>query len=139
MRPVIVLGQRDAGDDAAGPLVGDALRAQGFEVLEPADVAELAEALARACEAIVVDAAIGPGRPGTVFRLDGAAQVLPAAGPSYHGFGLAEAIAFAEALGATPDLTVFAVVGADFSYGAPLSAPVAEALPALVEEIRRCA
>lgn len=138
MRPVIALGNRHAGDDAAGPLVGDVLRDAGCPVVETSDVAAIADAIAAADGAIVVDAASGPGTAGTVHRIDGSA-VGPERRASSHGFGLREAIALARAQGAVPLVTVFAIVGGDFRVGAPVTPAVARAVRDIAEEIRRCA
>ena len=127
MTPVIALGNRDAGDDAAGPLVADALRAAGRDVFEPRDVLELAELLAAGGPVIVVDAAAAEGFAG------------PRRARSSHGLGLEEAVGLAAALGAHPALKVYAIVGHDFRPGSPLSASVSAAVERVTREILRCA
>ncbi len=136
---VVALGSRGAGDDAAGLLVGDRLRRFGYDVVEPADVAQLVEALREVKAATVVDAALGPGGPGTVHRMASAAPVLRGPAHSSHGLGLAEAVALARALGAEPALTIYAIVGRDFGLGAAVSAEVELAVRLVAEEIRGCA
>jgi hydrogenase maturation protease len=88
--------------------------------------------------AVVVDAAHAhPGTPGRVHRLELDAQRLD--GPrttSSHGLGLGEAVELARVLGLLPDhLIVYAVEGADGSFGTGLSPAVAAAVDPLVTAV----
>jgi hydrogenase maturation protease len=88
--------------------------------------------------AVVVDAAHAhPGTPGRVHRLELDAQRLD--GPrttSSHGLGLGEAVELARVLGLLPDhLVVYAVEGADGSFGTGLSPAVAAAVDPLVTAV----
>lgn len=80
---------------------------------------------------VCVDAAAPAERPARIFRLDlsldPAGADLPASlvCASSHALGLAEAVALARTLGCAPArIIVFAVEGACFDCGAPISASV---------------
>ena len=133
-RLVIGIGNDDRGDDAVGRRVARGLRdrVQGdVEVLEQdGEATRLLELLAAADAAYLVDAAVSGAPPGTVTRLEPAGAALPRSlfAVSSHGLGLAEAIELARALGSLPRrLVVYAIEGADFSPGKPLSPAVAAA------------
>ncbi|MCX4904019.1 hydrogenase maturation protease [Streptomyces sp. NBC_00878] len=88
--------------------------------------------------AVVVDAAHAhPGTPGRVHRLELDGGHL--AGPpstSSHGLGLGEAVELARVLGLMPDrLVVYAVEGADGSFGTGLSPAVADAVDPLADAV----
>ena len=134
-RLVIGIGNDDRGDDAAGLAVARGLRGRvpaGVEVLEQdGEATRLLELLAAADAAYLVDAAVSGAPPGTIRRLDPAGAPLPRSlfAVSSHGLGLSEAIELARALGSLPpDLVVYAIEGADFSPGGPLSPAVAAAV-----------
>jgi len=138
---VIGVGNTMRADDAAGVLVARRLRSRpGVEIREQSgEATALLEALRGRAAALVVDAAAGT-EPGRVHRLDAAAQPLPQGlfGCSTHGFGVAEGIELARALGALPPVcVVYAVEGERFETGAPMSEAVAGALPVLAESIAR--
>ncbi len=142
-RLLLGIGNPDRGDDGAGPAV--ARRLQG---LLPADVevavhgGEMAGVLAQlegaAC-AFLVDACLSGAPPGSIRRLDaGAAPLAPGAlGLSTHGFGLGEAIELARILGQLPPVcVVYAIEGACFEAGAPLSPAVAAAVAEAAKRLR---
>ena len=88
---------------------------------------------------VVVDAAASGERPGLVRRFEVSDRPLPAVQlrSSTHHFGVMEAIELARALDRLPErLEVYAIEGADFSAGAPLSPAVAEAVRNLAERLR---
>ncbi|MFK0156128.1 hydrogenase maturation protease [Streptomyces sp. NPDC090493] len=88
--------------------------------------------------AVVVDAAHAhPGTPGRVHRLElDSGSVAPPSATSSHGLGLGEAVELARVLGLLPErLVVFAVEGADGSFGTGLSPAVAAAVPGLVAAV----
>jgi hydrogenase maturation protease len=134
-RIVIGIGNPDRGDDAAGRSVLRLLRP-----MLPDDVAleehdgEATSLLARfdcADAAFLIDACTSGGPVGAVYRFDAAATPLPAGafGLSTHGFGLAEAIELARALGQLPPrCIVYAIEGGCFEIGTPLSPPVGAAV-----------
>jgi len=141
--PMLVIGVGNAlrADDAAGLRVARGLRpGPGVDVCEQSgEATALLEALRGSAAAVIVDAALG-AQPGRVHRLDAAAGPLPQGlfGFSTHGFGVAEGIELARALGALPPVcVVYAVEGERFETGAPMSAAVTRALPRLAEGITR--
>lgn len=134
-RIVIGLGNPDRGDDAAGRAVVRALRgtlpAEVEIAEENGEATALLARLVGVAEAWLVDAAVSGADPGTLRRFDVAAVPLPAGmfGLSTHGFGLAEALELARALGTLPDrCIVYAIEGAAFAPGAPLTPAVADAV-----------
>lgn len=140
---VIGLGNPDRGDDAAGREVARRLRETGLlsaDILElDGEATALLARLEGASAAILVDASISGGPPGMVRRFDVAAGPLPsgAFGVSSHGFGLAEAIELARALGALPPrCIVYAIEGERFDIGAPMSACVWAAIGGLAQRVR---
>jgi hydrogenase maturation protease len=134
---VIGVGNPACGDDAAGRLVAQRLRDHcppGVRIIECDGAAtDLVDELRRARGAIIIDAASFGAPPGAVRRLDAAARCVPAGNtPSSHGLGLAEAIELARALGALPfPCLLYLVQGSVWDVGAPLSPPVAAAVPRL--------
>ncbi|MDX3966862.1 MAG: hydrogenase maturation protease [Bradyrhizobium sp.] len=134
-RIVLGIGNPDRGDDAAGRRVARLLRWRLPEDVEVAEHdGEATALLARfdgAAAAFLVDACTSGAPAGTVRRFDVSAVPLPEAafGLSTHGFGLAEAVELARALGQLPPrCVVYAIEGACFAGGAPLSPAVAAAV-----------
>ncbi|MGE0333992.1 MAG: hydrogenase maturation protease [Gammaproteobacteria bacterium] len=134
-RIVLGIGNPDRGDDAAGRQVARLLRWRLPEDVEVAEHdGEATALLARiegAAVAFLVDACASGAPAGTVHRFDVSAAPLPQAafGLSTHGFGLAEAVELARALGQLPPrCVVYAIEGASFAGGAPLSPSVAAAV-----------
>lgn len=133
------------GDDRVGWAVIDALRASGALARAHASATchdrpglRLVEALAGAEHAILVDAMRTGAPPGSIRRL--AAEHLTVASGllSAHGFGVAEALALARALGTLPRrLTVIGIEIAGLQPGADLSAPVRGAVAAAAAQIER--
>jgi hydrogenase maturation protease len=129
------VGNAWRGDDAAGLVVARRLGGLRHE----GDAVGLLDAWAGAGHAIVVDAAASGAPAGTIHRFDAAAP-LPAHAlrSSTHAFGVADAVELARSLGRLPArLDVYAIEGADFTLGAGLSPPVAQAVAALVLDLRR--
>ncbi|WP_324781047.1 hydrogenase maturation protease [Thiobacillus sedimenti] len=98
-----------AGDDQAGWLVVDALLEAGVGTGERVVVAKLDRPgaslvphLERCDWLILVDAMQGGGTPGEVRHFDEDDWPGYARGVSSHGFGVAEALALARALGSLP-------------------------------------
>lgn len=142
-RLVVCVGNRDRGDDGAGPLVADLLRAApiaGVDVLEMAgDCTALLQAWGDADHVIVVDAVLAGAAPGTIHVIDGRREPPPPSPPhSTHAFGLAQAIALAQAMDGLPaTLWILGVEGADFTPGAAVSPPVARAAVDVAARIRQ--
>lgn len=139
---VIGIGNPDRGDDAAGRAVARWLRG----VLPPeigvvehdGEATSLLAKLECAETVCLIDASASVAPAGTVRRFDVAAAPLPqgAFGMSTHGLGLAEAIELARALGQLPArCIVYAVEGASFGTGEPLSLPVAAAVPEVGRQV----
>lgn len=144
MRKVVIgVGNPFRGDDGVGPAVLDRLGAlAGTAELVPSDgePASLVEAWEGAELAIVVDAVrTGTWSAGTVHRLEVLPRgrlLTPARPASTHALGVADAIALGTALGRLPArLTVFAVEGATFALGAPMSPPVAAAVDRVADAV----
>lgn len=143
-RRVIVLcvGNPRRGDDGAGRAVARALHASfdGLEIVE--EEGEATRVLARlegADAAFIVDACLSGAPPGEIRRFDVGVTPLPqtALGASTHGFGLTEALELARALGALPPrCVVYAIEGASFDIGAPLSPQVAAAVDIVAARLR---
>lgn len=143
------LGQRHRGDDAVG------LEAVAAWARAHPDLAEhpqvrvlllespglaLLEPLAQAEAALLVDAVRSGAPPGTLHHLSPAALAAFGAGSaSAHGWGVAETLALAQALGRPLPvvLHILGVAVACLELGAPLSDPVAAALPRVGAAITR--
>lgn len=139
---VLCLGNPDRGDDAIGPAVakrlegrlppGAVLSARSGDMLALIDDWQGYDAL------ICVDAAAPSAGPGTVHRVDLGVEDLPrdVAVVSSHAFGLGEAVTLARTLGlAPPEIVVYAVEGATFEPGAPISPQAAGAIPLVAERV----
>jgi hydrogenase maturation protease len=145
---VACLGNPDRGDDGIGPKVAQALKgrlpAGAALVVRKGDMLALIEDWA-GCDAVVcVDAAATMGTPGRIHRVDLARETLPAetAPTSGHAFGLAEAVQLACTLERAPaTIIVYAVEGACFDAGAPMTVAVAaaadEVARRVIDEARR--
>ncbi len=139
---VVGLGSPDAGDDAVGSLVADAvarLGLPGVEVLTHEDPTDLTLLWQGRSWVVVVDAVRSGGALGTVVILDASAGAVPGGrSAGTHDFGLASAIALSRALGTLPgSLVVVGVEGIAFAPGDPVSPAVASAVPDAVAAVRR--
>jgi hydrogenase maturation protease len=88
---------------------------------------------------LCIDAAAPMAAPGRIHRIDTAREPLPTAPglSSSHGIGIAEALALARTIGKAPEiLIVFAVEGASFEVGAPLTPTVAGVVAEVAERVR---
>lgn len=142
---VIGLGNSDRGDDGAGREV--ARRLLATEAAKDARIVEAdGEATAilanldGASTAFLIDACVSGAPSGSVRRIDLAQESLPSVryGLSSHGFGLAEALALAQALDSLPKhCIVFAIEAECFDIGAPLSLAVTRGVTETVEALRR--
>lgn len=140
-RIVLGIGNCDRGDDAAGRKVARLLRRMvsgDVEVAEhDGEATALLARLDRVGAAYLIDACVSGAPAGTVHRFDVGASPLPQRmfGLSTHGFGLAEALELARALGQLPGhCIVYAIEGECFELGAPLSLPVSASV---VQVVRR--
>jgi hydrogenase maturation protease len=142
-RVILGIGNIARGDDAAGRLVVRRLKGSLPDNVEAAELDGEATALLARFEgaeaAFLIDACRSGAPPGTVRRLDVGMTPLPAGlfGLSTHGFGLAEAVELARALARLPPRCVlYAIEGASFETGAPLSPAVAAAVSDVVARLR---
>jgi hydrogenase maturation protease len=148
-RPACVLigiGNPHRGDDAAGRAVARLLRSSlkvgpGAPEIGPASLLRIVEhdgeatalvlEMQDAAQAFLIDACVSGAPPGTIHRFDVSSAAMPALaqGVSTHGFGAAAAVEISRALGLLPCRSiVYAIEGASFETGAPLSAPVSVAV-----------
>ena len=133
---VVGVGHRDRGDDGAGPALADgvaALAPPGVDTLvTEGDLVGLLDAWAGCTRVVVVDATASGAPTGTVRELDPAGPFRHATATSSHGFGLAETLALARALGRLPpEVRLLGIEGACYDVGAPLSEAVAAAAQSL--------
>jgi len=139
---VVAVGSPDAGDDAAGPMIADAVARLGLshvEVLLHEDPTDLPLLWRDRQRVVVVDAVRTGGVPGTVVRIEAASETeLPPSGSAgTHDFGLASAIGLSRALGTLPGrLSVVGVEGVSFAPGDPVSPAVVAAIPDAVGAVR---
>jgi hydrogenase maturation protease len=141
-RVVIGVGNLERGDDAAGRIALERLRGRlsaDIELIaECGDAAAVLAAMEGARVAYLIDACASGAPPGTVYRFEPATSPEPRAlrSCSTHGLGLAEALELARSLGTLPGCcVVYAIEGASFELGAPLSAPVRARIEALVPRL----
>lgn len=136
---VLGIGNDLLGDDAAGLLVAEALRADGFLVRTSVRSGlALLDEVVGARRVLLVDSQSTGGQPGTIseFSLE---PSLVVRGPSAHYVGYGEALAIGAAVGLEmpEEIRVLAIERSPEVYlGADLSGPVRAALPALVERAR---
>jgi hydrogenase maturation protease len=135
---VIGIGNPDRGDDAVGRIVARLLRDRDVQAVEHAgEATALLTALQGVDQAWLIDATQSGAPPGTIHRIDCAKDSIPPCNAiSSHGFGAAEAIELARALGTLPPhCIVYAIEAADFKVGAALSPAVTRAAHEVAERI----
>lgn len=142
---VIGLGNPDRGDDGAGVAVVRLLGGHvdpAVRLIEmPSNVSRLLDCWGAFEAVVLVDATSSGAPPGTVRRFDATAAPLPARAfrcGSTHGFGVADVIELARALGRLPRrLVVYGIEGERFRAENRLSAPVAAAVRDLAGSLAR--
>ncbi|WP_298109379.1 hydrogenase maturation protease [Bradyrhizobium sp.] len=139
---VLGIGNPGRADDGVGALIAgrlaDRLPADVTLVVRSGDIVTLVETWAEYGALICVDAANPMGQPGRVHRLEGPDDALAESSSltSSHGFCLADAIALARELRTLPEtLVIYAVEGACFDIGAPMTPQVAKAAADVAEQI----
>jgi hydrogenase maturation protease len=139
---VAALGNPDRGDDGVGAAVAERLAgrlpAHAALLTRRGDMLALIDDWAGFDALVCVDAAAPLGAPGRIHRLDLAAEKLPPelSFASSHALGLAEAIELAHILGLAPKtIIVYAIEGACFDGGAPLSPEVASAASDVADRV----
>jgi hydrogenase maturation protease len=143
-RPLIIgLGNLLAGDDAAGRVVAQKLAALGtinFDIAESSgEMSQLLALMDDRDQVLLIDACHSGAPIGTLFEFNTVATPLPSelSHQSTHGFGLAEAIELARALGKLPRrCTVYSIEGRCFDQGAELSPAVSQTIEDLFLEIK---
>ncbi len=141
-RLLIGVGNPERGDDGAGRVVAQQLRARkpcALEVRESSgEATALMEAWTGFDDVVLVDACRGAGAPGsihhfTVDQLERFRSVRARGNESTHGIGVPEAIGLAQALGRLPSgFVIYAIEGADFGDATGLSEAVDRAVRQLV-------
>lgn len=142
---VVGLGSPHRGDDAVGAVVSGVVAGLGLAdvtVVAQEDPTDLVLAWESHEQVVVVDASVSGAEPGTVQVIEvGAAPVAPRTWAALgvggtHAFGLGEAVELARVLGRLPGQVRLVLVEArDFAPGAPLSVPVADAVPRAVDAV----
>ena len=137
---IIGIGNLYRRDDGAGPAATDLLRMRAstpFDIaVSSAEPSDLMAAWEGANAVILIDAAAAGNAPGAITRtVIGEASLPPdSSSASTHAFGVAAAIALADALGERPDAMIaYTIEGVDFGFGEGLSEHVAAAMPQLVD------
>lgn len=131
---VVGMGNPDRGDDGVGALVvrsvAGRLPADVSLVVRSGDALALIEDWAGFDALVCVDAAAPVAMPGCIHRIDLASDQLvrETSFASSHAFGVAAAIELARALRLAPrEMVVYAIEGACFDRGAPITPEVASA------------
>jgi hydrogenase maturation protease len=139
---VVGVGNPDRGDDGIGPLVVRRLLGRvspDVAILERSgDALALIDDWEGRDAVILVDAAAPGGTPGSIHRIDLLRDALPPelSLSSTHGFGVAEAIGLADALDLLPaQVIAYAIEGANFDPGAPISPQVAAVTGEVAERV----
>jgi len=136
---IIGLGNPDRGDDSAGLLVARRLVERGVEAIEHlGGTLDLIDILDTTDCALIVDAVVSGGAPGTLHTWDGASAALrnDVFRSSTHALGLADVIQLARALDRLPkELTIYGIEAAHFVVGTPPSPQVLAGVERTVEHI----
>jgi hydrogenase maturation protease len=143
---IIGVGNADRGDDGAGLAAASLLRERldrerGIRVIEHwGEATGLIAAMEGWDQVLMIDASMSGARPGSYRIFEAGETALPSdlAEMSSHGFGVAQAIELARALGTLPaHCRVYAIEGEAFDTGAPLSDAVGIAVDNVIDEIVR--
>jgi hydrogenase maturation protease len=139
---VIGIGNPDRGDDGVGALVvgelAGHLPADVSLLVRSGDMMNLGDDMAGIDALVCIDASAPMGEPGRIRRVDLATGALERdmSFASSHAFGLADAIALAQALGvASKDIVVYAIEGACFDTGAPITPAVTTAAQTVAGQV----
>lgn len=138
---IIGVGNRDRGDDAAGPIVCDRIAELDLVDIETAVVEaggiDLAAYWDGDDRVVVVDALPPDGHPGRVVTIDALAQpVRSPASLSTHAVDVGASIELARVLDALPrELTIIGIEAVGFEFGAGLSAAAEPAVADVVDRL----
>lgn len=134
---VVCCGNADRGDDAAGPMVAERLRAAGVDVrCNGGNALDLLADFDEACHVVLIDAVVTGKPAGAITRWDAHAERIPVRTMpcSTHWVGVAEAIELARILDQLPErCVVIGIEAGHFERGCEPSPEVAAA----VEEVAR--
>lgn len=140
---VIGIGTPDHGDDAAGLLVAQRIRAatspRHVAVRElVGDELALLDMWSGAREVHIVDAVRSGGPPGAVYRFDAAGRLATRfLNRGTHSFSLADVIELARAMDRLPGrLHGYGIEGAHWGLGSPMSPEVTEAVESVTGLLR---
>jgi len=139
---VIGLGNSDRGDDGVGGFVANELAGrlppEVAVTTRRGDLLSLIEEWRGFDAAVCIDAAARAGAPGSIHRIDLSESGLPGdleVGSS-HALGLAETIELARTLALAPRrIVLYAIEGARFQLGEPLTPAVAAAAREVVDRV----
>jgi len=130
---ILACGNRQRGDDAAGILVAEKLRALGVEV-KICEPSALLDTWAGADNLILIDTVVTGCPPGTMHVWDGPPPRKSKGVTSTHGFGIMDAIELARIMDRLPvRVRVYGIEGHNFALGDEAS----EAVRRGVEEVVR--
>lgn len=136
---VVGLGRPHGGDDAVGLAVASRLREHGIPALHATDATALVDVLLVAERAIVVDAVVGGGPPGSLVTLNaedlaGRGAAVPV---SSHALSVAGAVAIARTLGGAAEVHLIGVcIQPPDGRSLEMSAEVAAAVEPAAERAR---
>jgi hydrogenase maturation protease len=137
---IVALGSPDRGDDGAALLIAERFTGKVPVVLAGRPGAALLDLLQDDRFCVLLDVTVTGARPGTVHSIPLASLrpgVLPDARVSSHGFGPAEAMALARALGRPLTRGHFVgIEGESFEFGASLSHDVRSGLDRFEDAVR---
>jgi hydrogenase maturation protease len=137
---VIGVGNRDRGDDAAGPIVCDRLRARSGDTASlrmfvcEGSILDLALHWDHDDHVVIVDAMQPGDEPGRIVTVDATVEPLPMPGAvSTHEIDVSAAIELARAIGRMPArLLLIGIEAAQTEWCTPPSAAVEAAIDAVV-------
>ena len=135
---VIGIGNTVRGDDAVGLRVVERLGLSETVVQHDGEPASLIALWEGQDEVVLVDAVTSGQDAGTLVEIDATTSILPSGMcHSTHALGPAEAVELARALGKLPPrITLVGIEGADYSFGAGLSAEVSQAVAGAVRRVQ---
>jgi hydrogenase maturation protease len=144
-RPIVIgVGNRDRGDDAAGPMVCDRLGAQMGSAAAAVrtfvcegSILDLALHWEHDDHVIIVDAMQPGTRPGRIVTFDATTDPLPTPGAlSTHEIDVSVAVELARAIGRMPaKLTLIGIEAAQTDWATEPSDPVDAAIDTVVEMV----
>ena len=131
-----LLGDEGVGVHAARALLPE-MKNGGAQILEVGTaILDALPALENAGRIIILDAMQAEGQPGSVYRIDLEDCSGSTCIASMHGFDIYRVFALS-GLNEIPETVVFGVEPDHIGWSLELSTPVANALPALLEAVRK--